>query len=186
MLAAINAVAAEFSNTPAAAPERVADVDRLSARRGVRRPRRGATAAGPRLAAVFYFGAAVTAVPDSGGVALRARIGSLAGAQAAGRRAGARSIARWRGWATRRSTRCRRFRPMRAGGRSRDIFAPGHRRGHRDRDAGVFLPHHDLLFHREVGAEDRRRSGLRAVVGRRRAGVDERGRRDRRRRASGC
>ena len=34
MLAAINAVAAEFSNTPPPPPERVADVDRLSARRG--------------------------------------------------------------------------------------------------------------------------------------------------------
>ena len=35
---------------PAAAPERVADVDRLSARRGVRRHRGGAAASGQRLA----------------------------------------------------------------------------------------------------------------------------------------
>ena len=55
------------------------------------------------------------------------------------------------------------------------------RHGHRH--ARVLLPHHDVLLHPQMGAEDRRRLRLRGFVGRGRARVDERRRSDRRRRA---
>ena len=67
-------------------------------------------------------------------------------------------------------------------GSSAELFAPGTRGDHHDRHARVLLPHHDLLLHREMDPEDRRRSGLHAVGGRRCARLDERRRRARRRR----
>ncbi len=104
---------------PAAAPERVAHVDRLPARRGVRRYGRGAAASGQRLADGLLLRRRRHGGPDSGGVLLRSRVGPLAGPQAAGRRAARVSIARWRGSATPPSTGCRTSRRRRATGRSR-------------------------------------------------------------------
>ena len=88
MLAAINAVAAEFSN----ARRRHLSVSLMSIGYPIGAVVGGLVAAqllrGNDWRAVFYFGAAVTAVPHPGGLVPGARVGALAGAQAARRRAG--------------------------------------------------------------------------------------------------
>ena len=163
MLAAINAVAAEFSNTRRRDSERVADVDRLSGRRRARRPCRGAAPARQRdWRSVFYFGAARDGAADSRRVLRGARIGALARAQAAGGRARADQSAHCDAWDMRR---CTALPEVSAVARKRsvaEIFAPGLVAIDGDRHAGLLLPHHDLLLHREVDPEDRRRHGLRA------------------------
>ena len=47
--------------------------------------------------------------------------------------------------------------------RLREIFAARARGDHDDRHARLLLPHHDLLLHREMDPEDRRRYGIRAI-----------------------
>ena len=119
MLAAINAVSMEFSNTR----RRHLSVSLMSIGYPLGAVFGGMVAAqllrGNDWRTIFYFGAGVTAVLIPVVFFVRARVGPLAGPQAARQRAGAASIARWRGSVTPRSTGCRRSRPRRATGRSR-------------------------------------------------------------------
>ena len=109
MLAAINAVASEFSNEK----RRHLNVSLMSIGYPI-----GAVLGGlvaqqllktGDWRAVFYFGAVGDGGADSGRVLRRARVGALAGAQAARRARSRRSIAPWPAWVTRSSRRCRSF-----------------------------------------------------------------------------
>jgi hypothetical protein len=101
MLAAINAVAAEFLELTPPSPERVAHVDWLSARRRVWRDGRRRLLRSGDWRPVFYFGAADDGA-HSDHVRLRARI-DLTGSRGSSRPARSRkSTARSRGWDVRR------------------------------------------------------------------------------------
>ena len=161
MLAAINAVAAEFSNDR----RRHLSVSLMSIGYPVGAVVGGLVAAqllqGNDWRSVFYFGAARHGRARFRGVLRRAGVGALARAQAARRRArddqpradpdGARrpSTALPVDSAEARNALGRRHLRARTG------------RDDGDRDAGVLLPHHDVLLHRQVDPEDRRGPGLR-------------------------
>ena len=161
MLAAINAVAAEFSNTR----RRHLSVSLMSIGYPIGAVVGGIVAAqllqGNDWRAVFYFGAAVTAVlipvvfflvPES--------VHWLTRKQPAGAlREDQRVVARM-GHADRRRAADDLGRPIRTRSAA-DIFAPGLIGHHGHRHAGLLLPHHDLLLHRQVDPEDRRGHGLR-------------------------
>ena len=136
MLAAINAVVDGVLEHPAAAPQRVDHVHRLSARRRARRPGRRAAAAGQRLALGVLLRRGVTAVliplvfffvPESVHWLARKQPGS---ARADQPHAGAHGPRR-------PSTGCPTI-PAEARNRSfADIFAAQHARGHGHRDVGL-------------------------------------------------
>ncbi len=183
MLAAINAVAAEFSNLK----RRDLSVSIMSIGYPI-----GAVIGGIIVArllqshdwrSVFYFGAGITAAFIPARVLAGPGVRALARAQAAARRAREDQSHAPAPGSRGGQQRCRPFRRRCASARSADIFTPGARGDHGARDRCVFLPHHHVLLHREVGAEDRRRHGLCASQRRWRPGVDERRRRDWRGRA---
>ena len=183
MLAAINAVAAEFSNTRRRAPERVADVDRLSGRRRARRASsRRSCCSGNDWRSVFYFGAAVTALLIPIVLLRDAGVGALAGAQAAGRRAREDQSRADGGWATRRSTALPAMSAWRRKRSIGDIFAPGARRDRRRSSTLAYFFHITTFYFivkwvPKIVVD----MGFAAVVGGGRAGLDQRRRRDRRR-----
>ena len=166
MLAAINAVAAEFSNTR----RRDLSVSLMSIGYPVGAVLGGLVAAqllrGNDWRTVFYFGAGVTAVlipvvyfvvPESvHWLARKQPAGALERINAALRRMGHAD-----------GVRAARHPGRRAQGIDRRDLPARARGDHDDRHAGVLLPHHDLLLHREVDPEDRRGHGLRAVDARR-------------------
>jgi hypothetical protein len=177
MLAAINAVAAEFANDK----RKHLSVSLMSIGYPL-----GAVFGGMGVArllqaqpdnwrSVFLLGAGRDPRADPDRVVHDSRIRALAGPQAARRRArqdqpamarmGHQSIAA-----------LPEISPAARKQSAGDIFGPAMARDHRAGHARLLLPHRDLLLHHQVGAEDRRRHGLRPVVGRARADVDERGR----------
>ncbi len=159
---------------------RVADVDRLPARRGVRRHRGLAALGRSRLARGVLFRRGRDRRDDSARVLLRARDRALARASpAAGSARAHQSHAQAHG--SRHGQRAAHAHGADAQALDRRCVQARSRADHRTRDGRLFLPHHDVLFHREVGAEDRRRFWLRGILGRLRARLDERRRRDRRR-----
>ena len=125
MLAAINAVAAEFSNTK----RRHLSVSLMSIGYPVgavtRRHRGSAAPAGQRLALGLLFRRGRHGRIDSDHVLRDARVGPLARAQATRRVRSKRSIEPWPAWDIRRRRRCQRSPPTCDSARSADIFGPG-------------------------------------------------------------
>ena len=124
MLAAINAVAAEFSNTK----RRNLNVAIMSIGYPVGAALGGfITSAGlesRNWRSVFYFGASVTVVMIPIGLLPHARVGALARAQAARGRARQNQPDAQALRPSRRSRRCRPCRRMSASGRVEDLFRP--------------------------------------------------------------
>jgi hypothetical protein len=179
MLAAINAVAAEFSNSR----RRGLNVSLMAIGYPIGAIVGGSIAAlaaqARRLAQVFRFGAAATAafIPLVSGWYRNPFL--AVSAAAAGRARPHQSRFCRMGHAPVAS-----LPPLSAEARKRsvtDILSPQLAAGHRAGHPGLFPAHHDVLLHFEVGAEDRGRHGLHALIRGRRAGMGQRGRRHGRR-----